>query len=158
MHYDNNGDPLAINADLEWGWRTRFDTIGLVANLGRGIELRAQGLSGRTRMGDQINGVNWIDMRFRAAYGMVTQHFDHGSVSARLDVFSTRNHGSADEIVDDDEDGWAVTVAAKREFGSRLTALIEYLHVESDRDARKRSSLAPAQTQNQLQMVVRAHW
>lgn len=157
LHYDNNGDPMAINADLEWGWRTQFDSLGLVADLGGGRELRAQGLTGRTRMGPARRGRDWIDTRFRAAYGMLTQRFVHGSVSARLDVFSTRNRGS---VVDsaDDEDGWAITVAAKRQLGKMFTALVEYLHVESDRDARTRASLGSKQSQNQVQMVMRAHW
>jgi hypothetical protein len=32
------------------------------------------------------------------------------------------------------------------------------LHVESDRDARERAALPPEQEQNQIQMVMRAHW
>jgi hypothetical protein len=157
VHYDNNGDPKAVNADFEWGWRTRFDSLGLVADFGGGRELRAQGLTGHTLMGYPMGGRNWIDMRFRAAYGMVTQRFGRGSVSARIDVFSTRNHGSVVDI-QDDEDGWAMTLAAKRELRSWLTGFIEYLHVESDRAARARVPLAPQQDQNQLQMVMRAHW
>jgi hypothetical protein len=157
VHYDNNGDPEAVNANLEWGWRTTFDSLGLIADFGHGRELRAQGMTGRTRMGDEIDERYWIDMRFRAAYGQLTQRFDKGAVSARVDVFSTRNHGS---IVDaeDDEDGWAVTVAARRELVSGVTLLAEYLPVDSDREARQRETLAPEQTQNQVQMVVRAHW
>lgn len=157
LHYDNNGNPRALNADLEWGWRTQLDTLGVVADLGGGRELRAQGLSGRARMGFSRAGKDWIDMRFRAAYGMLTQRFARGSVSARLDLFSTRNHGSVVDIADD-EDGWAVTIAAKRELGKMFTALVEYLHVESDRDARARTSLGANQAQNQVQMVMRAHW
>ena len=72
-------------------------------------------------------------------------------------MFSTRNRGSAVDITDD-EDGWALTVAAKREVGKIFTALVEYLHVESDKDARARASLAPDQAQNQVQMVMRARW
>ena len=80
-----------------------------------------------------------------------------GSVSARLDLYSTRNRGSAVDA-DDDEDGWAITVAAKREVGKLFTAFVEYLHVESDRDARTRASLSARQAQNQVQMVMRARW
>ena len=80
LHYDNNGDPLAANADREWGWRTQFNSLAVVADLGGARELRAQGLSGRTRMGFKIAGSDWIDMRFRAAYGMLTQRFARGSV------------------------------------------------------------------------------
>jgi hypothetical protein len=157
VHYDNNGDPLAVNADLEWGWRTAFTTLGLVADLGRGFELRAQGLTGTTRMGDRIGGHEWINMRYRAAYGMATHRFARGSVSARLDLFDTRNEGSAVDAADD-ETGWALTFAAKRELGRFFTALVEYLHVESDRDGRVRVGEGDDQAQNQLQMALRVHW
>jgi hypothetical protein len=157
LHYDNNGDPLALNADLEWGWRTRFDTLGLVADLGGGRTLRAQGLTGRTRMGPVEGAAHWIDMRFRAAYGKLTQRFGRSAVAARVDVFSTRNRGSKVDVTDD-EDGWAVTAAARHEISPQLTALVEYLHVASDRAARVRQALAAEQTQNQVQLVMRAHW
>jgi len=68
LHYDNNGNPDMVNEQLEWGWRTKFNAIGLVAELPGKLELRAQGLSGSTLMGDDIGGVLWIDTRFRAAY------------------------------------------------------------------------------------------
>lgn len=157
LHYDNNGDPTAVNPDLEWGWRTKFETLGLVADLGRGFELRAQGLSGRTRMGFDMGGKDWVDMRFRSAFGMVTRRFDKASLSARIDLFDTRNSGSAVDAAEDEE-GWALTVAAKRRLSSKLTALVEYLHVESDRQARLRNALAPEQEQNQVQMAFRASW
>lgn len=157
LHYDNNGNPLAVNENLEWGWRTSFNSLGLVADLDNRRELRAQGLVGRTRMGDKIGGRDWIDMRFRSAYVMITQRFDRSALSGRLDLFDTRNHGSAVDGADDEE-GWAITFAAKRELGKMFTVLIEYLHVASERGARQRASLKPQQAQNQLQLVMRAHW
>jgi hypothetical protein len=157
IHYDNNGDPLAINADLEWGWRTRFDNIGLFAELNDKWQLRAQAMSGRTLMCYQKGVVEWVDTRFRSAYAMVTHKFDKGSVSARVDAFGTRNYG---EVVtsEDNEDGWAATVAARRSLGEHATAMVEYLHVESRRMARSRVGLAADQTQDQLQLAMRLHW
>src|SRR3954454_13906258 len=38
FRYDNGANPEAVNADLEWGWRTRFDSAGVVANLGSSTE------------------------------------------------------------------------------------------------------------------------
>ena len=157
LHYDNNGNPDAVNDQLEWGWRTKFNAIGLVAELPGKLQLRAQGLSGSTLMGDDIGGVLWIDTRFRAAYAMLTRSFNRGSLSARLDLFGTRNHGSAVVKVDD-EDGWALTAAARREFSPHFSGLVELLHVSSRREARNRALLAARQVQNQLQLVLRARW
>src|SRR3954449_6279621 len=50
FRYDNGADPEAVNSDLEWGWHTRFNSAGMVADLGSGTELKAQALQGRTRM------------------------------------------------------------------------------------------------------------
>lgn len=156
-HYDNNGDPRAVNADLEWGWLTRFDTLGLVAGLGEGLELKAQAMAGQTIMGVPRNGRYWINMRYQAAYAQLTRRWANSALSGRLDVFSTRNGGRIVTCVDD-EDGWAATVAARRDFGPHYTALVEYLHVRSERDARQRAMSAPDQTQNQLQLVLRVRY
>ena len=155
VHYDNNADPLAVTPALEWGWRTRFNTLGLFAALGDSTEVRLQGLSGRTRMGGEEAGVTWIDTRFRAGYAMATHRFGRASLSTRVDVFGTRNRGS-ELTAADDEDGWAVTFGGKRSLGPHLTALVEYLHVHSSRLARARARLDPNQSQDQLQLVLRA--
>lgn len=157
LHSDNNGNPEAVNADLEWGWRTTFDNVGIVAEFAGGWQARAQALTGHTRMGFKIGGTDWIDTRFRSAYGMVTRNFRRGAISARFDVFGTRNRGSA-VTAEDDEDGWAATIAARRNLGMGITALVEFLHVESSRDARTRVALAPNQSQSQIQMALRKHW
>jgi len=39
-----------------------------------------------------------------------------------------------------------------------FTALAEFVHIESTRDARIRSGLSPKQTQDQLQLALRLHW
>src|SRR3954454_21867896 len=49
FHYDNRANPEAVDANLEWGWRTQFDHIGVVADLGSGTELKLQAVDGRTR-------------------------------------------------------------------------------------------------------------
>src|SRR4051794_39748839 len=51
FRYDNRANPEAVDANLEWGWRTQFDHIGVVADLGSGTELKLQAIDGRTRMG-----------------------------------------------------------------------------------------------------------
>src|SRR6185295_4647749 len=68
FRYDNRTDPEDVNLDHEWGWHTQFDDLGLVADLGGGAELRAQALTGRTRMGYVEEGRRWVDNRFRSAF------------------------------------------------------------------------------------------
>ncbi|MEJ5976752.1 hypothetical protein WG901_08915 [Novosphingobium sp. PS1R-30] len=156
MHFDSSADPAVAGGNREWGRRTTFDALGLVADVGRGWELRAQALAGRTRLGERMGGDDWIDMRFRAAYGMVTRRLAHTALSARVDLYKTRNAGSAG--LADDEAGWAVTLAARRQIGPQLAALVEVLHAESDGQAWLRPASAFAGHRSQVMMAMRAHW
>lgn len=156
FHYDNRADPTDVNADLEWGWRTWFNNLGLVAKLGPDTELKAQALEGRTRMGFTEEGRRWVDNRFRSAFVLLVRPFGPISLSARAEAFETHNRGSlvGDEY---DETGWSAMLCASREFG-RFTGLLELLHVSSDREDRNDLGLAPRQRQTQLQAELRTRW
>jgi hypothetical protein len=156
FHYDNRADPEAVNSDDEWGWHTSFEEAGAVADLGSGTELKAQALTGRTLMGYPRGGVRWIHNRFRSAFVLVTRPFGPVRLTARADLFATRNQGSQ---VDDeyDEEGWSAMIAAKHDW-EHVTGLLELLHVSSRRDGLTDAGLAPRQRQNQLQAEVRIHW
>jgi hypothetical protein len=156
FRYDNNADPEAVDMNLEWGWRTRFNNAGLVADLGSGTQLKAQALQGRTKMGFPDNGRRWIDNRFRAAYLLLTRPFGSYSATARVEAFGTRNHGS-DVNSEYDDHGWSAMVAAKRDW-QHFTGLFELLHVWSDNELREYVGGRPRQGQTQLQAQVRMHW
>jgi hypothetical protein len=156
FRYDNRADPRDVNADLEWGWRTRFNNLGLAADLGPGTALKAQAMQGRTRMGYAADGRRWVDNRFRSAFAMVSQAFGPVGVAVRGEAFGTRNRGS-DVGKDYDDSGWSAMVAAKRDW-RLFSGLVELLHVSSKREDREDVGLAPRQNQNQLQAEVRMHW
>jgi hypothetical protein len=156
FRYDNRADPKAVNAELEWGWRTRFNNVGAVAELGSGTELKAQAMQGTTRMGYAMDGHRWVDNRFRSAFVLLTRPFGSVGLAARVEAFGTRNRGSmaGDEY---DDCGWSAMVAAKRQWGP-LTGLVELLHVSSRREDREEVGLEPRQEQTQLQTSLRMHW
>ena len=156
FHYDNRAIPEDVNTDLEWGWRTRFDNVGLVAELGGGAELRAQALSGRTRMGYSEDGARWIDNRFRSAFVLLTRPVGHVGLALRGEAFANRNRGGwwTDEY---DESGWSAMVSAQRSWGP-LTAVVELLHVSSNNPSRENAEEAPRQRQTQLQTQLRMRW
>ena len=156
FHYDNMANPEAVDANLEWGWRTRFNNAGLVANLGSGAELKAQAMQGRTRMGFPEDGRRWINNRFRAAYLLVTRPFGSFSATARIDAFDTQNRGS-DVDEEYDEHGWSAMIAGKRDW-RHFTGLIELLHVWSENGSREHAAERLRQGQTQLQAEVRIHW
>jgi hypothetical protein len=156
FRYDNRADPEDANDDNEWGWRTEFDNLGVVADLGSGTQLKAQALQGRTRMGFKMQGRPLVYNRFRSAFVMLVHPFGPFGLAARVEAFDTRNGGS---LVDDeyDDTGWSAMVAAKREWGA-ITGLVELLHVSSRREDREELGLAPRQRQTQLQASMRMHW
>jgi len=157
FRYDNRADPEAVNSGLEWGWRTAFNHIGVVANLGGDATLKIQAMDGRTRMGFvEAVGRRWVDNRFRSAFALLTGPIGPFGLTARIDAFDTRNRGS--DIGDEyDDTGWAAMLAGKREFG-RFTGLVELLHVSSKREDREQIGLEPRQRQTQLQAEVRMRW
>jgi hypothetical protein len=156
FRYDNRANPQDMNAELEWGWNTQFNNLGIVAKLDGGTELKAQALEGRTRMGFLEDGRRWIDNRFRSAFVMLERPFGPYGISLRAEAFGTHNRGSlwTDEY---DEHGWSAMLAAKRQFGP-ITGLLELLHVGSDSPARQLSEEDPRQRQTQLQAEIRMHW
>jgi len=144
-----------VNAGRQWGWRTRFDHLGATLDLDERTRLTAQAVDGTTIMGfPGAAGRRWIDMRYRSAFLLGTRQFPAGSVSGRIEAFSTRNHGSR-VVADDDETGWAATAAARWPLTRHATLLGEMLHIDSRRDARLREGLAPRQNQNILRLTLR---
>jgi hypothetical protein len=154
-HYDNRANPEWVNDDLEWGWRTHFTNIGLMADLA-GTQIRAQAMGGRTRMGFVEDGRRWIDMRFRSAFVLVTHSVGPIAVAGRVEAFDTRHRGSWWDG-EYDENGWAATLAAKHEW-KWCTGLLELIHVSSDNATREHVGLDPHQRQTRLQAQLRASW
>jgi hypothetical protein len=156
FRYDNRADPEAVDRHFEWGWRTRFNNVGLVADLGSGTELKAQALQGTTRMGFTDEGRRWVNNRFRSAFALLTHKFGAVGIAVRAEAFDTRNHGT--DVGDEYNDsGWSAMIAGKREWGP-FTGLVELLHISSKREDREDVGLAPRQHQTQLQAQVRMHW
>ena len=155
FHYDNRGDPQAFDAGMQWGWRTRFDHLGATLDVGRRTRLTMQAIDGTTLMGFPGAGhTRWIDMRYRSAFLLATRQIARGSVSGRIETFSTRNHGSQ-VVSDDDETGWAATAAMRWPLMRHAALLGEALHIHSHRDAFAREGQSPRQDQNILRLTLR---
>jgi hypothetical protein len=157
LHYDNRGDPEAANLDNEWAWRTKFNNFGAVADLGAGTELKVQAMKGRTLMGfDEGQGI-WVDCRFRSAFALITKPIGKVNAALRIEAFATRQHGSLISS-ESEEDGWAATLAGRRDFGRYLTGVVELLHVSSRREEREELGLDERQRQTQIQAALRVRW
>lgn len=156
FRYDNNANPEDVNDDLEWGWRTRFNQLAAVADLGSGAQLKGQAMTGHTLMGFVEGDRRWIDARFRSAYVMLTKPVGAFGLAARAEAFEVRNRGGVWDSEYDDT-GWSAMIAGKHEWG-RMTGLVELLHVSSKREDREELGLKSRQHQTQLQAALRTRW
>jgi len=157
FHYDNRTNPEVFNQDFEWGWRTQFNHLGLVADLGKATSLKLQAIDGRTRMGFvEAGGRHWVDNRFRSGFVLFTHAFGPVSVAARGEAFGTRNRGT-DVDGEYDDKGWSAMLAGKREWG-HFTGLVELLHVSSRSEHLDEHGLSPRQRQTQAQAELRMRW
>ena len=154
FYYANGGDPESVTSQLQWGWDTHFLNLGARVDLGPDTRLFVQALTGTTEMGYVDNGAIWVDTRFRSAFLRLTHETGPVALSGRVDLFDTRQRGSW-LTAEDDEEGWALTGAAAWRLSSTFELLLEWLHVESDREARQRVGETPEQQQDIVQAALR---
>jgi hypothetical protein len=161
FYYDNRGDPEAFTESLQWGWRTRFWNVGLVADLGAKTRLIAQGMTGTTLMGIIPRGATryWVDTRYRSAFALLTHQIGQGgALSGRLEMFDTDERGSRMDPAEENEDGWAATAAVRWPLWDKFTLFVEALHMQSERGARARVGIPAKETQTVAQAALRFRW
>jgi len=160
FYYDNRGDPEAFTQSLQWGWRTRFWNVGLVADLGPSTRLIAQGMTGTTLMGFIPSGATryWVDTRFRSAFALLTHQIGAGALTGRVEVFDTKERGSRMDPAEENEDGWAITAAGRWPVADLLTLFVEALHMQSERGGRARVGIPAKESQTVLQAAIRFRW
>jgi hypothetical protein len=160
FYYDNRGDPEAFSKTLQWGWRTRFGNVGLVADLGPRTRLVAQGMIGSTIMGKIPKNATerWVHTHYRSAFALLSQQVGKGALSGRIEWFGTKEMGSRMSNTDEPENGWATTAALRWPLWRRFTGFLEALHVESTRGARVRAGIPPQESQTVFQAALRFSW
>lgn len=156
FYYDNRGDRTSSRAK-QTSWRTRFWNLGAMISLGSSTEAKAQVMWGNTLVGpDTPRGIP-VNVDFTAAYVLVGHSIGSGSVTARADWFET-NDNSFVPTDNNNEKGWAATLAYKRPLIDFADILVEILHVNSDRPARVPNGRAAAQqNQTMVQTSIRIH-
>ena len=157
FYYDNRGDPEAFTAADQWGWRTRFWNLGIDARVAPQTKILIQGMTGSTIMGFPQNGTPWVHTDFRSAFVLAVHDFGPFALTGRIEGFQTREHGS-EMPPDNDEDGWATTVAARIPIDSHFTAFVEALNVNSRRGTRVdlEGLASPFESQTVFQISLRA--
>ena len=88
LYYDNRADPAALS-EGQWGWRTRFFSVGSKIELPWQMTLIGQGMLGRTVMGRQVSGLYIADNGFWAESLLLSKAMGFHRVSVRYDRFGT---------------------------------------------------------------------
>lgn len=153
-YYDNEGDLISVDANKEWAWRTRFWNLGAQARLGDNTEILAQAMKGETLMGYPFPSGVWVYVEYESAYVLISHNFGPAILTGRYDAFTTRDEASP-TYGDNSENGWALTVDAKRRFNDHATGLVEVMHMQSDRPSRSLAGLAARQNQTVVQASAR---
>jgi hypothetical protein len=147
IHYDNAGN-LGVGEKGQFAWETRFTNLGVTLDLGPETLVLAQAMTGETLWG-RVRP--WrVDMGFSSAYVLANHTVDANSFTARADWFVTSDRTWVLED-DNNEEGWALTLAYGRALGERHRLMLEALEVSSDRPARAYGGLDPVEDQTVLQ-------
>jgi hypothetical protein len=151
--YDNDGDRTTVD-NHEWSWETRFFNLGARWDIDAATHLRAQAMQGETLMGKSTAYGVWTDVGFQATYVSATRDLGPGSLTGRLDQFSTTDR--TNKAVDNNaEHGWAALVAYRWDVRPDVHLVFEGLHIDSDRPERVRQGETPQQTQTVVQTALR---
>jgi hypothetical protein len=155
--YDNAGDRIAVDDELQWAWETRFLNLGAKWEVDERTEVLAQAMNGETLMGYRYQGAIWVDVGYSAAYVLARRRIGEDTLSARIDAFATRDRTLRD-LDDNTERGWAATAAWRHRLTPNADVIMEALHVDSRRPARVLAGEAPDQAQTTLQAALRLHF
>lgn len=124
IYYDNAGNRVAVDADKQWAWETRFFNAGLEWEVDPRTRVLAQVMNGETLMGFRQQGKIWIDVGYRAGYVLVRRKLGEDAVSGRVDLFRTTDR-TLQALDDNREHGWAATAAWRHRLNGHLDVIVE---------------------------------
>jgi hypothetical protein len=150
LYYDNRADPAA-HAGSDFGWRTKFTSLGVETYLGD-VVLLGQAMAGTTAI--QPFDAFVATTEFQSAYLLAGYYFGEFRAAGRVDLFATQLHNSTGSR-GPGEHGYAFTASGSwnpvRWF--RLSA--EMIHVDNYRGQRVAAGLSPHASELQMQLVGR---
>lgn len=119
-YYDNRADPLLVDPDRIYAWRTRFHSLTL-----RHMRNRNFTLFGQALIGDTLMGANIVNNDFYAAYIAATYTQGQHVFSSRLDWYQVIDR---DNMIDDPNNsrGEAITVNYTYAMTPQLALSVEW--------------------------------
>ena len=152
MHYDNRADPRSIVSG-QYGWRTRFNHVGVQTTLPGEIGLLAQWMDGLTVMGPRIGDAHVVDVEYDSFYLLLTRATGAHRVSLRYDNFDMSQNDSTPED-NNPEHGVAWTVAYRYELTENVNIAAEWLSIDTHRCGFAYYGLDQDVTERQAQLMV----
>jgi hypothetical protein len=152
LHYDNCGDPTAL--DQVFAWDTRFDVVGLRFEPDEHWTLIAQLLDGVTIVGGAGSFLPTQDWDLRAGFALASYAWGPHRISIRYDRFQTRQQQGFG-IPDYDDDGDASSIAYLRDLGEHWQFAAEWLRIHSTFGDREDLGLPPTINEAQAQLALR---
>ena len=150
--YDNQADPLALNGQRLYGWRTKFHSLAFQHKFNPKTRVISQWLSGSSNMGDRFVYIN-----FDAWYLMLSHREGKHRISARYDHFKVRE----DDIIPVDQnnsDGEGLTFAWRYDWSKQIQFGFEH-HINRNAAANRPSLGEPEEVnQNQTMAVIQFRW
>ena len=150
LYYDNRADPGAF-AGADFGWRTKFTSLGAETDVGDFVVL-SQVLFGKTTIEPFANFFSTTDLQ--SAYVLLGRYFGDFRVAGRVDLFGTQVRNSRG-TTGPSEVGHAFTVSGSWTPRSWLRLSTELIEVHSYRGQRQSAGLRPTVDEAQLQFVAR---
>lgn len=144
-YYDNQADPLALNDQRLYAWRTKFHSFAFQHKFTASTRLISQWMTGSTAMGERAVYAN-----FDAWYVMMSHKINQHRLSIRVDKFKVRE----DDMLESDKNdshGQALTIAWRYDINRSWQLGLE--HHFSKNNAENRPSVQQATEQNQQQSI-----
>ncbi|MEM6987047.1 MAG: hypothetical protein AAF499_10955 [Pseudomonadota bacterium] len=153
LYYDNRGDPEAL-VNGQYGWDTRFGSLGVKLAFPHQTTLLAQWMQGNTGMGPMMSGKHVIDNDFESYYLLLSRRMGKHRLTMRYDRFRVDD---VDVITADDnnEKGNAWTLSYRYPLSKRLLASTEWTRVETTRPNFAFNGFATRQIERQFEIRLR---
>ena len=150
LYYDNRADPAA-HIGSDFGWRTRFTSLGLETYLGN-VVILSQAMFGDTDIQPFGNFHSTTD--FQAVYLLAGYYFNDFRIAGRVDVFATQARNSY-RVRGPGEHGRAFTPSGSWTPVRWLRLSTELLQVDSYNGQRSAAGLNSNASELQVQLVGR---
>lgn len=151
-YYDNMADPLALNDQRLYGWRTKFHSFAAQHKITADTRIVSQLMTGSTAMGDRF-----VYADFDAFYLMLSHKIDKHRVSFRFDRFRVQE----DDIIPIDinsSDGFGFTLAWRYSWRENWQFGVEQHYNKNRAQNRTTLGLPPETEQSQTLVVLQYRW